>query len=78
MRTQSVIKFKVTHEAAGILIEPAAVYIDVRDAHKAKMLAASALRKAGIRDSSVVEQVSEAFANGLAIWWNRRKNSQRP
>lgn len=65
LRTMSYVEFDIQEVDGGILIQPAHVYVDVSDRDKAEMLAKSALRKAGLKDDALVEQVARDFAAGL-------------
>lgn len=65
MQTVSTVEFKVTRMDDGTLIEPGHIYIDPADRDKAEMLAASALKKARIRDEELVKRLSAEFAANL-------------
>lgn len=59
------VEFSVEQYADGMLIQPAAVYIDPGDMDKAPTLARGALKRAGLTDEGQIERIATEFAASL-------------
>jgi hypothetical protein len=59
------VEFTVEQQSGGMLIQPAAVYIDPSDMDKAPVLARSALKRAGLNDETQIERIATEFAASL-------------
>lgn len=64
-RTNPHVEFSVEKYDDGMLIQPAAVYIDPLDMDKAPALARGALKRAGITNEAEIERIATEFAASL-------------